>query len=281
MYITVLYPVFLGILIFLTGCSGLEQSEQEKIRRMNAKGEFVYRTHDEYLYAIGTPKHRLREKYPWEETLIGNHSKITKEFFRCRGSSLNPAHVNHADPANGVNFDCGGIDKHSLPLRENKEFVYPILIELLNYIQAKMGKKVVITCGHRCPQHNVYADPSPFNQSSKHMIGAEVDFYVQGMEQKPEDIVNLLMQFYRETPGYRDHKDYEDFKRYEKGDTNVSTHPWYNKEIFIKLFKKHEGRDSDNRHPYPYLCIQVRHDRDLNEKVTYTWQKAFNEFRRY
>ena len=32
---------------------------------------------------------------------------------------------------------------------------------------------------------------------------------------------------------------------------NVLIPPWYNKEILIKLFKKNEGRDLDNRHPYP------------------------------
>ena len=31
------------------------------------------------------------------------------------------------------------------------------------------------------------------------------------------------------------------------------TIPWFNKEIFIKLYRKSEGRDGDNRHPYPYL----------------------------
>lgn len=272
-------PFLLLVLLTLAACSGMEKSEQEKIRRQNATGEFVYRHHDEYLYAVDVPKHRIREKYPWEQAFIGSLPKITKEFFRCKGSSLNPAHVNYADPANGVNFDCGGLDKHSLPIRNNKEFVFPILIELLNYIQTKTGKKVVITCGHRCPQHNIYSDPSAPNQSSKHMIGAEVDFYVQGLEHKPEEIVSLLMQFYKETPGYQGIKDFEVFQRYDKSD--ISTQPWYNKEVFIKLQKKNEGRDWDNRHPYPYLTIQVRQDRDLNQKVAYTWQKAFHEFRRY
>ncbi|HEY5235564.1 MAG TPA: hypothetical protein VIJ14_05255 [Rhabdochlamydiaceae bacterium] len=56
------------LLLVLAGCSGLEQSEQERIRRMNAKGEFIYREHDERLYPeTPPPKQRYREKYPWEE----------------------------------------------------------------------------------------------------------------------------------------------------------------------------------------------------------------------
>ena len=265
------------LLLILCGCSGLEQSEQEKLRRLNATGEFISRNHDEILYAIPPPKYRSRPKYPWEETYVGKLPKITKEFFRCKGSSSNPPFLQRAENR----FDCGGREKHSLPLRENKEFIYPILMEMLNDLQVKTGKKVVITCGYRCPVHNAYADDSAFNQTSKHMVGAEVDFYVRGMEHRPEEVVQLLMQFFKQSPLYRGKKEYEEFARYERSDTNVSTPPWYNKEILIKLFKKDEGRDFDNRHSYPYLSLQVRHDRDLNERVIYTWPKANTGYMRY
>ena len=56
-------------------------------------------------------------------------------------------------------YDCGGPEKHSLPLREKKEFyLHSILIILLNYLQIQTGKRVVITCGHCCPEHNAYLD---------------------------------------------------------------------------------------------------------------------------
>jgi hypothetical protein len=271
-----------GLLLALAACSGMEQSEQEKLRRQNAKGEFIHRSHDEYHYTLHPPKHRVRERYPWEMSYIGKHSKITKEHFRCKGSSTNPPHNDHKDPARPANyFDCGGFQKHSLPLKNNKEFVYPVLIDLLNYVQAKTGCKVVITCGHRCPVHNSYADNSSYNQNSKHMIGAEVDFYVQGMEQKPEEVVKILMQYYKEASIYQGDKQYQEFQRLNKGELNVITAPWFNKEILIKLYSKSEGRDFDNRHPYPYLSLQVRFDRELNEKVICNWQKAFKEYQRY
>ena len=269
-------------LLLLTGCSGMEQSEQEKLRRLNAKGEFVHRNHDEFHYSLSTPEHKVREKYPWEMAYIGKHPKITKEYFRCKGSSVNPPHVDHKDPARPANyFDCGGFQKHSLPVRGEGEFVYPILIDLLNYLQAKTGCKVVITCGHRCPVHNAYADNSTYNQNSKHMIGAEVDFYVQGMESRPLDVIKILMQYYQETEVYRKEKAYSEFERLEKGVLNVETPPWFNKEVLIKLYQKTEGRDFDNRHPYPYVSVQVRFDRELGEKVVCSWPKAFNGYRRF
>ncbi len=256
----------------------MEQSEQEKLRRMNAKGEFILRTHDDETYVIATPVQRVRERYPWEASYQGQHPKITKEFFRCKGSSSNPHHADYKDPSRPVSyFDCGGFLKHSLPMKGDKEVVYPILIDLLNYVQEKTQSKVVITCGHRCPVHNAYADHSTYNQNSKHMIGAEVDFYVQGWEQRPEEVIQLLMDYYKEHPIAAK----DPFLRLELGNLNVSTPPWYNKEILIKLYKKHEGRDFDNRHPYPYLSIQVRHDRETDEKVICSWEKAFRCFRRY
>jgi hypothetical protein len=55
-----------GFLFFLMGCTGLEKSEQDKLRERNAKGEYVYRHHDEVAYPIPPPRPREREAYPWE-----------------------------------------------------------------------------------------------------------------------------------------------------------------------------------------------------------------------
>jgi hypothetical protein len=92
------------------------------------------------------------------------------------------------------------------------------------------------------------------------------------MEERPQEIVGLLMQYFQETPIYKNDKESQEFKRYEK--TELETHPWMNKEIVIKLFQKNEGRDGDNRHPHPYLSLQVRYDRDSRQKVVYDWGKA-------
>ncbi|MDF2577691.1 MAG: hypothetical protein K0S74_1175 [Chlamydiales bacterium] len=253
-------------------CSGLEQTEYDKVRQHNLKGEFIYRKHDEAAFSVLPAEYRQREEYPWEEHFVGNHPRITKSFFTCKGGKQ----VEHpsAPAKDGVVpiSDCNG--QHSLPIREGKEFIYPILIDLLNFIQAKTGKRVIITCGHRCPQHNRYADSTGSNQASKHMIGAEVDFYVQGMEYEPEVIIQLILDFYMQAPNYKDKTDYCNFQR-EKSNSLVLM-PWANKEISIKLYGKNEGRDFDNQHPYPYICIAVRFDRSSQQKVIYSKEQAYN-----
>ncbi len=264
---------------FLIGCSGLEQSEYENIRKLNEVKERIYRFCDEQQYAINVPNHRIREKYCWENLMIGGHHKITKEFFRCCGNSLNlPRSTKNRNNEIHYYFDCGGLEEHSLPIRNEKEFISPILIELLNYLQQQTGCKVHITCGHRCPKHNLYCDPSKGNRLSKHLIGGEVDFYIEGMENQPETIVDLVMKYYldQETD-----PEFQRFYRYDKGDSNVAIRPWYNKEIFIKIFQPHEGRDIDNQHEHSYISIQVSYDRKEKRREYYTWDQAFNGYLRW
>lgn len=264
----------------LTSCSSQDEQNNGYSRR-NQKGEYIYRNHNESLAVIPPAEKAPPKIYPWNKEKSDNFHKITKEFFRCKGCSLNPCHITQLKGETVRQYDCNGSDKHSLPLKDDKEFIYPILIDLVNHIQESTGRHVVITCGHRCPEHNTYADPSPSNQYSKHMIGAEVDFYVQGLEHHPEQIVKIIQNFYKTDPRYRGKKEFEEFQRYDKTDTDVSTQPWFNKEIFIKLYEKKEGRDFDNRHPYPYLGIQVRYDIDTKERVIYSWDKAFRNYRRW
>ena len=228
----------------------MEKAEREKILKRNAKGEYVYRSEKDFFYPISPPAHTPREPYPWEGE--ANLPRITKDFFRCKGTPLNPPILDTADPTAPLSCSDCDSSRHGLPILRNQEGIYPILLDLLNYVQKRTGKRVVITCGHRCPSHNIYADPSKENRTSKHQIGAEVDFYVQGMEESPQQIVELLLQYYQETPLYRNQQEYLTFQRYEKPDAKVRTHPWMNKEIYIKLNQRDEGRDRDNQHPYAY-----------------------------
>lgn len=273
-------PIILLLIAILCASCSSSDEEAETLRKLNQKGEFIFRKHDEHLFTPPLAERITPEPYPWEKGFVGNYPKITKEFFRCKGSHLNPVRIVQQKEEIARFYDCGGSEKHSLPLRDNKEFIHPILIDLLNNIQAKTNKRVVITSGHRCPEHNTYVDPSPENQFSKHMVGAEVSFYVQGLEERPESIIKIIQEYYLKNPKYKDKKEFQEFSRYEKNDTNVSTPPWMNKEIFIKFFKKKEGRNFDNRHPYPYLSIQVRWDELKNEKVIYTWDQANHNYLR-
>ncbi len=264
-----------SILAFGTSC----QQEEPEQNKTFGPGEPISRGNDERL-AIPPPKQMPPPLYPWSDMRVSHLPMITKEFFRCKGSPLNPERAIERNGKTERISDCGGTDRHSLPLKEDREFIYPILITLLNHVQSKTQKRVVITSGHRCPEHNTYVDPSSQNSYSKHLIGAEVSFYVQGMENEPATIVDILADYYKNDSPFKDKEEYFPLQRYEKKDTNVSTPPWYNKEVFIKLFKREEGRNFDNRHPFPYLAIQVRYDADSNERVTYSWEKAYKNYLR-
>jgi hypothetical protein len=278
----ILYIKALNLINFSTiGFYACFCSCSESENKTNAHmGEYIYRLHDEYLFTLTAPEKKRSPKYPWEEETVNNLPKITKEFFRCKGSHLNSDRSFKKNDKTIKISDCGGLEKHSLPLRDSREFIYPILLKLLNYLQVKTGKRVVITSGHRCPEHNTYVDDSLSNSYSKHMIGAEVSFYVQGLENQPENVVECLLSYYRENDNYKEKLEFIEFKRHEKGDCNVTTFPWYNKEVFIKLFKPHEGRNLDNPHLYPYLSIQVRYDVDREERVVYSWEQANQNYLR-
>ena len=217
-----------------------------------------------------TPKLCEQTPYPWQESCASRLHPITKEYFRCKGSAHHmPRIVMDASKERIRFYDCSGGHTHSLPLREGKEYVYPILIELVNEVQRKTNMPIIITSGHRCPAHQAYIDSSPKGFGSKHLIAAEVRFYVQELIEHPENIIQILMNYYQT----HEQKEYQSFKRFEK-ESDVTTPPWYNKEVFIKLYRAHEGRDFDNRHPYPYICIQVRFDREKNEAVRITHETA-------
>jgi hypothetical protein len=250
----------LWLLLLLTGC------RQDAERTFRA--EYIVREHNEHSLET-PPQQQLPQKpYPWKPEGIDVRA-ITKEYFRCKGTSLNSPNIILKD-GKEVNrfYDCSGGDKHSLPLRDGKEFIYPILIDLLNHVQKATGKNVVITSGHRCIAHQAYMDPSPKGSGSKHLTGAEVDFYVQGLEEQPMKVIQILIDYYKD-----DAKEYKNFQRFEKT-TDVTTAPWLNKEVFLKLFKRGEGRNFDNRHPYPYISLQVRFDREKNERVVFSPEQA-------
>lgn len=243
--------------------------------RGELNGEYIYR-HQTPTFTPPPPLPIARTPWSWERRFATKFPEITKEFFRCRGNPTNPMiALGEEGKENKIPLmirDCRGSDRHSLPLYEGREFIYPCLIELLNYLQQKTQKRVVITTGHRCPDHALYADPSSQGRPSKHLIGAEVDFYIEGMQGCPEAVVALIQTYYREHPPYSGDPSYELFKR--NTSAKLTTAPWYNKEIGIRLYLPHEGRDGDNQHPYPYLALEVRYDREKGERVQFDDKRA-------
>src|SRR5690606_18094418 len=117
--------------------------------------EPILRLHSDTKYALQNLHKQERAPYPWEKRFIAGHHRITKEYFRCKGSSHNlPRKMVNRYGETVYCADCGGVERHSLPIRDHREHVYPVLIDILNHLQEVTGKRVVITCGHRCPVHN-------------------------------------------------------------------------------------------------------------------------------
>lgn len=105
--------IFFALSLFCIGCSTNEEASIDK--KQNQKGEYIYRVHHEYLFTPQPLTKNTPEPYPWENHLVGNYPKITKEFFRCKGSSLNPVRIVQNQKQAERYYDCGGSDKHSLP----------------------------------------------------------------------------------------------------------------------------------------------------------------------
>lgn len=263
--------------ILLVSCSGLEKTQQGKIRKANEVKDPILRFSDEYYFKETLPKKKEREKYPWEERYVGNFTKITKESFRCRGSSSHPDRkFINSDGIEEILVDCEGLGSHSLPVREGEEFIYETLLNLLNHVQKENQKRVIVTSGYRCPVHNRYCNHAKSNQTSKHQIGAEVDFYVDGMQSNPEDVVKQLIEYYQ-----NDEPHYQQFRKMVKEKNGFQYPVWYNKEIFITINHYKISNDLDNNFSHPYITIELRIDRENESKIDYTWQQASNGYMRY
>ncbi|MCB1180661.1 MAG: hypothetical protein KDK55_01385 [Chlamydiia bacterium] len=263
-------------LLFILLFSACQDMHQKK-----KSGEAIYRCKNETYFTLENPQSRPLPVYSWDHRFAGKYPRITKEFFRCKGNPLNPIREWKREGKETLYYrDCYGKGGHGLPLREGKEFIYPCLVEILNYIQEKTGHRVVITTGHRCQEHNLYCDPTPSNWGSKHLLGAECDFFVETMETNPQEIVDLIISYYQQVPPFKGDTEYEIFKRYYREGLNVAHPPWYNKEIFIKLYQEGEGRDLDNQHSHPYIGIQLRMDRETGRPVVFN-EKEAQKFRRY
>ncbi|MCY3974411.1 MAG: D-Ala-D-Ala carboxypeptidase family metallohydrolase [Simkaniaceae bacterium] len=246
--------------LLVTGCSGLQRTERKKERKANTVVDPVRRKKGEYFFTVSDPlpSPERDRRYPWDEKYIGSSPRITKEFFRCKGSPSHPfLRIPSGERGKEIYLaDCRGLREHSLPIREGKEFVYPILIDLLNFVQEKTGKRVIVTSGHRCAKHNAYVSKNR-NPRSKHLIGAEVDFYVEGFEKEPLPVLSAIHPFYAE------HKRFSPLKKSDREER------WENEEVAVTIGDPDSERDGDNQHGYPCLTIEVKYDRVRNRPVRF------------
>ena len=85
------------------------------------------------------------------------------------------------------------------------------------------------------------------------------------------------MQFYQENS----EEDYLRFMKCQRNPRGLKQPGWYNKEVLVRINDKDEGRDFDNRHPYPYVTMELRYDREKDRQVEYTWKSAHTGYVRY
>ena len=111
------------------------------------------------------------------------------------------------------------------------------------------------------------------------MVGAAVSFYIVGLEKAQEEIMKIILNYYRKSSlPEKERGKYLEFKQMEKGE-GCSMPSWYNKEICVKFYKENEGRDVDNSHPFPYVSIQVRFDRATQKEVSFKQSEADSIYR--
>ena len=235
------------LVLLFASCTSLEEAHKQKVKEINQVKELIQRGEQENFLTILPPKIAKRRPYPWEEQYVGGIRKITKEFFRCKGSSSNPAEiVKGKEPV--YFYDC---TPHSLPIRDGEEKVSHLLIHLLNFVQQKMEARVVITSAHRCPIHQKYLKKDKRSKMSRRLVGAKVDFYVEGYEKKPQEVAALIGKFFKDPLVVQ-----------------VKGREWSNPEVRLVLKQGNEKRNKDNRHPYPYFTLEDR-------TYSYTWDQAY------
>lgn len=248
--------------LLLLSCSTADQRVELQRMNNNKSSEKIYRLSHEKVYEERDMELNSRERYPWENET--DFPIITMNTLRCRGDISHKKRIKDKNEYE----DCGGMYHHGLPYVDGQEFVYPVLISLLNKVQNAFNKKVVVTSGHRCPKHNSYLTLGS-SKISKYMIGAKVDFYVEGLEESYEQVIDRIVHLYE--------GEKEEYSRFKKitGEKNITS--WRNKEIVITASYDGEHKILLNKN-HPVISIEVRYDRDRNERVILDWKKAYQGF---
>ncbi|MBN2479286.1 MAG: hypothetical protein JXA94_03580, partial [Parachlamydiales bacterium] len=91
----------------------------------------------------------------------------------------------------------------------------------------------------------------------------------------------LIEKYYLEKSKYKNNKNYTEFFEDTKSKDFLKNSAYYNKEILVKIYDFDEGRDFSNRHPYPYISIEVLYDSQEDKKVSYSWEKAHRGYLTY
>lgn len=253
---------FFALVSLLASCSDTKSHVEKRRMKNNQTEEKIYRHSTEYYYKKEPFTLVKKDPYPWENE--SPFPKITINSLRCRGDRSHPI-LKHLQ---GEFEDCNGMYEHGLPYVDHEEFVYPVLLTLLNKVQNVFNKQVVVVSGHRCPKHHLYITLGS-SKLSKYMIGARVDFTVIGMEDQGELIIEKIKEFYSE--------DEEKFCHFKKEVDSTGTVIWSNQEIRLFITKEGEHNVIDKK-KHPVVTIDVCFDRKKNEPVYLDWNQAYSGY---
>ncbi|MBN1620466.1 hypothetical protein JW890_07065 [candidate division WOR-3 bacterium] len=186
---------------------------------------------------------------------LHSFSQITAEDFICKGDSiLNPPF----EWRGRIYFDG---DRGTLPARG----IDNDLIELLNSIQSEAQGKLVILSGYRSSRHNSYlaaelynyvdergdsGNPYEVSMTSKHIMGAAADFYVTGFEERPDELLRIILGEITKRGDNSMHVASDVFLRHRSGsgDGVKYFYPSYRTDRWwIHPYAPGEGRDLDCR----------------------------------
>lgn len=252
--------LYLILFLFLCiSCSTADQRAEKRRMKENESSERIYRLSHQKFYEEKPATLVKKEPYPWESGF--EFPLITMDHFRCRG------HGKVRSSGDKEFKDCQGLADHGLPYGDNDERVFPVLIKHLNQLQKDFEKKVVITSAHRCPKHHAFLTYGK-SKISRYMIGAKVDFYLEGLQHQTDQVVDKLKSYYKGDEGY------ESFYQVRNKDGTIS---WHNKEVIITV--NHEGEHKDlDKLKHPVVSIDVRYDREKSENIVLDWKRAYEGY---
>lgn len=122
------------------------------------------------------------------------------------------------------------------------------ITRLVEKLRCKVGDKVVITSGYRSPRHNQYLRAwvasrekgrNTVSATSRHTQGKAVDFYIKGYGHGQLTPIARQLKIWAGK-----------LAKPLRGSLE---------RIWVKIYRKHQGREPDNLHPFPYIHVELRY----------------------
>jgi hypothetical protein len=99
------------------------------------------------------------------------------------------------------------------------------------------------------------------------MMGCKADFTVEGLENRPEEIIVKIMDLYPN----------EKFQKINQADGSTL---YTSKQFHLMINKEGEHSILGEKH-HPVVSVDVRYDQDKQEAIILDWDKSFHGFIRH